>query len=284
MAFIANEVPSGTIDGVNTTFTTSKPISIVDEVVVDGAEYFDFSFTRGSTTLTLTDAPTASIRVDYYDTASFVSATGISQDDLRTDFNRLLKDTSDVSSELFNLWLNFISNYIYRVITDQEPERFIVEQSYSITNANLTYALPSDFWSINRNRCGLYKLDANNKLDKKLVTTQYKDEREGFYININNIYITPDPTNVDNFADYTAILRYIPRISQITDPSDEVPLPDEFKEVIEHALKKFYFEWDRNSGEEQLSDQRYVRMLEDLMSEYCRTACDFEFIDTSLTF
>ena len=60
---ISNEVPSWTIDGVNKSFSTANTILSVVSLSVDGAEYYWFTF--DSQTLTLTDAPTLSIRVDY---------------------------------------------------------------------------------------------------------------------------------------------------------------------------------------------------------------------------
>jgi len=280
MAQITNEIPSGTIDSVNTVFTTANPIAMIVDIIIDGVEYFDYTVVYGSNTITLDDAPTASIRVDYYDTASYVTATGMSAGDLRIDFNRILKDTSGVSADLFNLWLNAISNYIYRVISNQEPERFIVDETYTVTTNTDDYALPSGFWSINRKDTGIFKLDTNDNLEGEMIKTGFKDSREGYYINGNTIKVTPESRS----NEFSMVLRYIPRISQISGTSDEIPLPDEFKEVILHALKKMYYEYDRNAGEEQMSDQRFARMLDDLMSEYSRVSDNFDYIDTSLSY
>jgi len=278
MAFFSAEIPTGTIDGLNTSFSVAHPISKVDDVFVDGAVYFDYTVVNGEQTLTLSDAPTATLRIDYYDTASYVTATGITSEDLRTDFDRLLKDTSDVSSNLFNLWLNFISNFTYRNLIDQEPERFIVNHSYTVTTDTDDYSLPSDFWSMNKEGTGLFKLNSSGTLDGELTRTSYKSTLEGYYINGNTVKMTPESRS----KGFSMVLRYLPRISQISGVDSQIPIPTEFKEMILEALKKFYYEWDRNGGEEQMADQRFTRALEEMMQEYSRTADTFKWDDTSL--
>lgn len=60
---ISNEIPVWVIDWANTVFTTAFGILQAVSVSVDGAEYY--SFTTSWTTLTLTDAPTLSLYIDY---------------------------------------------------------------------------------------------------------------------------------------------------------------------------------------------------------------------------
>ena len=60
---VSNEVPSWAIDWSNKTFTTVNGMLSVVSLSIDGAEYYSYTFSWS--TLTLTDAPTVSIRVDY---------------------------------------------------------------------------------------------------------------------------------------------------------------------------------------------------------------------------
>ncbi len=65
--YIYREVPSGTIDGVNKTFTVINNIETLEEVFVWGAPYRNVSSIAGKT-ITLNDAPPdgAEINVDYF--------------------------------------------------------------------------------------------------------------------------------------------------------------------------------------------------------------------------
>jgi len=67
MSIIANEIPSWAIDGSNKVFTTAENIGEIIDLIVDWAEYYWFVVSW--TTITLSDAPTLSIRVDYSTTA-----------------------------------------------------------------------------------------------------------------------------------------------------------------------------------------------------------------------
>jgi hypothetical protein len=67
--FIFNETLVGTVDGVNTVFTSAQPIGSIEDLRLGGVDYTDFSFVQGSQTVTLTDAPTVGTgapRMDYF--------------------------------------------------------------------------------------------------------------------------------------------------------------------------------------------------------------------------
>jgi len=66
MQIIANETPRWSIDWSNKTFITEKNVGSVIDLVVDWIEYFDF--TVSCRKVILSDAPTLSIKMDYYDT------------------------------------------------------------------------------------------------------------------------------------------------------------------------------------------------------------------------
>ena len=63
MSDVTREVPSGAINWVNKTFVLLNSPSSIDEVWMDGANYLDYVIAWNI--LTLTDAPTLSITVDY---------------------------------------------------------------------------------------------------------------------------------------------------------------------------------------------------------------------------
>jgi len=88
MAFYSKEVPSGTIDGANKTFTLANTIFQIDDIWVDGAIYETAPATSGNT-VTLDDAPTASISVDYYDSEDTATTTASGRNTLATNRDNL---------------------------------------------------------------------------------------------------------------------------------------------------------------------------------------------------
>lgn len=59
-----NEVPTWTVNWTNKVFTTINPIYQINQVIVDWSYYSDLTF--NNKTLTLVDAPTVNISIDYY--------------------------------------------------------------------------------------------------------------------------------------------------------------------------------------------------------------------------
>ncbi len=73
MWFIAKEIPVWVIDWVNKTFLLNDTPSIISWLWMDWVIYLAFSYTWNI--LTLTDAPTENIFIDYYTTSSSISIT-----------------------------------------------------------------------------------------------------------------------------------------------------------------------------------------------------------------
>jgi len=124
MSFIANEVPSWAINWVNKVYTTVNNISQVDDIFVDWTIYTDYTVTWINE-VTLVDAPTASIIIDYYDSPT-VSNSWIIVDDLRTLWELHRDDPlSDISSSLFLMFCNQINNILYDNLVAVNPEDYI---------------------------------------------------------------------------------------------------------------------------------------------------------------
>jgi hypothetical protein len=80
--FIFNETLSGTVDGINTVFTSAQPIGSVEDLRLGGADYVGFAFVAGSTTVTLNDAPTVGTgapSMDYFVYEATPSPVGTTQ-------------------------------------------------------------------------------------------------------------------------------------------------------------------------------------------------------------
>lgn len=132
---VTNEIPVGLIDSSNKIYTLSMTALQITDVVVDWSEYFDFTFT--GTTLTLVDAPTLSIHVDYiatgYSSTPALNLTTLQ--DLRNTFYDILRETEQDSSAypltLVDLLINAAQQKIlnWRVINPingQEARKWIL--------------------------------------------------------------------------------------------------------------------------------------------------------------
>ena len=108
---IANEIPSWIIDSINKTYTLAYSAIQITDVIMDGVEYFDFTST--ASTLTLADAPTLSLRVDYiagwYSPIPALNMTTLQ--DMRDTVYDILRETEqDTSSYPLNLVDLFINS------------------------------------------------------------------------------------------------------------------------------------------------------------------------------
>lgn len=62
--YVTNEVPTGTVNGVNTSFDTVQDIKQIMDITIDGVPY-NTGYSFSGNTVTLTDAPTLDIHVSY---------------------------------------------------------------------------------------------------------------------------------------------------------------------------------------------------------------------------
>ena len=94
---IINEIPVGDIDGINKVYTLANDIQAITDLLVDGAEYTGYTFSW--TTITLNDAPTASILSDYI---SWNTTSGTfywtTLGDIKTEVYLLMNQSSDSST------------------------------------------------------------------------------------------------------------------------------------------------------------------------------------------
>lgn len=85
MSFISKEVPTGTINSVNKTFTLANDIFQIDDIWIDGAIYSGTTTTSGAV-ITLTDAPTATLTIDYWSDDPVLSLSSVSLLQIKQDF------------------------------------------------------------------------------------------------------------------------------------------------------------------------------------------------------
>lgn len=154
---ISKEVPIWVIDGNNKIFTTLNPIDSIDDLWIDGAIYVWYTFI--SNVITLSDAPTATIYLDYKtaDTITpITSNTTLGRVKQRVWTQLGQKSTStNFSNEIVDREINILANEIWRgkivnPLTNRVHrawELFWQEAMYSFrTNGGGTVTEPINVW------------------------------------------------------------------------------------------------------------------------------------------
>ena len=121
MAFYSKQVPTGTINGVNKTFTLANTIFQIDDIWIDGAIYSG-TYTKSGAVVTLADAPTATITIDYWSTDPVLSLSTVTRLQLKQDFYEIVGEpttstvypSSDSGGDYVELLANRVQDTICR--------------------------------------------------------------------------------------------------------------------------------------------------------------------------
>jgi len=182
--------------------------------------------------------------------------------EVKTKFELIKKDISDVSDDLFVYWCDQINKYIKNQIILADPEEYITTESYIVTSDYQTSALPTDFKNIQTLGTGLYLVDSTTgeDTDSILIPIRHGQNKQGYIISGSNIIF-------QNCEDNTYTLRYIPKPTALTALSDDLVVPDEYMDFMIYAVDVYYNQWDEMAGAESLADFRNGRAMEDLLSQ-----------------
>jgi len=278
MAYYLNEVPTGDVDGVNTVFETANNIFTLVAVFVDGVVYTgDITFDENE--ITLDDAPTSSIFVDYYDSAPGPGDSDFNLQSVYDAYALQKKDISDVPVETFIMWCNWIQRFAYRKIKNVDPEQFYSEATVTAQQGNnVEITLPDSFRDLSGYNAGLWYLNSDGLLTGvQLPKTGYASTSVGYYLHKNKIYFTP----VQWGASQSFKLRWIPTLTTFTSLSDcwtinatNIGTPvvrEEWTEYLTKAIDVLYTQWDDDPGSESSADQRFVRCLNEMLSNIQRS-------------
>jgi len=188
--YFSNETPSGTVDGVNNSFSTANNIDTIITVILDGAVYSGTITVTGTNTFTVevADAPTVSITVSYFDAISGVNFTsGILVSDLKSAFARRKKDISDVSNETFFDWCNQVNYFLYNKIKGWNFNEFRGEAFFTVSSSPSTQALPSDFKDLSEHESQIFIRNTDGRdTNQTLTRTGFGSEDRGYYLDGNN--------------------------------------------------------------------------------------------------
>jgi hypothetical protein len=268
MSYILNETPTGLVDGANTSYTTADTLYQAVVITVDGVIYTG-SVTFAANVFTLGDAPTASITISYYNSAtSSPSAGSLLVSDVYAAFGRLKRDISDVGDTTFFDWCDWVNKFAYRHIKGADTPQLITETTINSRIGQEWEYLPSDFRDIAGFECGLYQVNNGVPNNRSDVLLPYGSGGTGYRIEKDRIYFMPVPTEARTYN-----LRYVssePEIDAMTD-SFIAPLDSKYMQYIVNAIDVLYSQWDEEIGMESIADVRFTRLLAELSKNIKQT-------------
>jgi hypothetical protein len=205
-------------------------------------------------------------------------------------FGRYKRDITDVPNATFIEWCDYVNKFAYRKIAGIDAERFIDQSNtFTVTSAPQTSALPSDFEYTESFETGFYVVDDNsNDTTRRLAVTGFGSSKMGYYIQGTNVVFT----GIDDSK--TIRLRYIPVNTQITALADYFTIdtlitgaeiiPDEYLNYIVKAVDVFYTQWDEDPNAESLADFRFVNVLDELLDNIRKGPSAFGTPDYSVNY
>lgn len=207
----------------------------------------------------------------------------------RDAFLRFKVDLSDISTNIFAEWCDFINRFIYKEASGIDPERFISTSSFTVTTIPSTQTLPSDFRDIQKTGCGFFFVDADGKdTDRALTQTGFGRRDRGYYIQGTNVVFT----GIENNEVFT--LRYIPTTTKLTALADfftqnkltggKIIIDDEYLEYVVKALDVLYDQRDEEPGAESIADARFVRALNNLLDNLKKEPGAYQLDDFTLPY
>ena len=185
---------------------------------------------------------------------------------IRTAFEDLKHDISDISPSVFIRWCNWASQQVYRDVAAEDPERYIQESSMTASDTSKV-DLPSDFKNVQPLGTGFY-IDESNI---RLTPTGYGRSEQGYYITGGKVVFTGINTST------SIVLRYLPKVTKLisvdeyltidgTETGAEV-IPDEYERMLLDDLDVLYSQQDESSGLESLADFRFSRLLGEMLTD-----------------
>jgi hypothetical protein len=177
---------------------------------------------------------------------------------------------------------------VYRHLSGIDPERFITTQSYTVTTTPSTQAIPATYMSMLPYGCGIYLVDSDgDDTATQLPMTGFGSDQTGYYITAGNIVFTGAETQ-------TYKMRFMPLITAIDGLTDYFTLdttltgkaivPDGYEDFLIKAIDVYYDGWDEDIGMEGISDQRFVRLLDEFSRTIPRLPTVYGLDDPTLNF
>jgi len=171
------------------------------------------------------------------------------------------KDISDISTAAQLRGACYVNELFYNTGFDIDPEQSLKNQLYTVLPQVTTYALPSDFRTINCTNAGLYQINDTTQTAEELALTGFGSQLNGYYLNGNNLVITPNPQTSSQFT-----LRYVPELTDLASLSDTFNLyittQTRHLEFVKAALLQWYELFDQNLIGESIAGQRFDNIMQ----------------------
>jgi hypothetical protein len=146
MSFVFQENLDSQVNGSQTVFTLANNISLITSVIYDGGPFIGTTTVTGAREITLSTAPTVSLRVSYYTSAPTGTSDLIQVSDAITRFQRAYNDDlGEISNDLYYDWFTDLNGMMYSYLYKNDPSKFINEVPFTITDGTIAYSLPSDY-------------------------------------------------------------------------------------------------------------------------------------------
>ncbi len=187
-----------------------------------------------------------------------------------------LKDITDVPTTTFVQWCQYVNAFVYRYLLGTDPDRYILEKSFTLVEGQTTYALDSDFRDMSTWNTGFFLTSPQPALSNTYITQPQRlplsgpgQQTFGYYISRGNFIFTGQ-----GWQTQVLTKRYSPTITPLIalgdfftmDGTDDgiVIIPYEYLQAIVYALVQQYMVWDEEPGSESYADARFVRALNEL--------------------
>lgn len=179
--------------------------------------------------------------------------------DVKTIFTRYKKNINDVSNDLFYDWCSEVNLYAYRIMYGEDPGQFLVSNTITITPGVTTYALQTNFLTMEPLGSGLFPVYNGVQDDTPLPRTYLGALTKGYYLDGSNIIFT-------GLESTTTVVtqRYIPKVATFTSLAGIFVIPDQFIYYVKYAVDVLYDQWDEDGADEGIADQRFIRVLDNL--------------------
>jgi len=264
MAAIYNETPSGTIDGVNTVFTTASSIGSLIYVAIDG-QVFTGAITIGVTSITLETAPTVSIRITYVPAGSTPLFGGsLTVSAMWNDILARVSNIGDISETDRIRAAGIVNENIYDAIVEADPERLMITLPAVNIVAPTSIAIQSDLETMEAEGAGFYFVNTDGTdTSTVLPLTGFGSKFSGYYIDATNFQFT-------GTINGSYKQRYIPNNTEITAITDAFIVPNgvKYREMVRAGLlAQYYFlKGDFKDSDYQNWSIEYRSLLEDFIS------------------
>jgi hypothetical protein len=183
------------------------------------------------------------------------------------NYQRDKVNLNDVDDTLFIQWSEYLNKKVYRYVIEADVSRFIARTTFTVSSTPTQASLPADFKTIQQRGCGVFiRTTSGVDLPAPLPLTYFGATTQGYYFEGNSIYFTGFNTTT------TLVMRYVPGLTAITTFESTFCLPDEYINVLERLVDKYYAIWDEDqSGQEEfLADQRIQADLSEMLGDIPR--------------